>query len=114
MRVLRKPRSSTVPSTPPMFTQSPTWKGRSRSTVIEPNRFFTVSWPARATAAPTMLNPAKRLQTLMLRFWATKIKPRTTITTFSVRRTRGTSISSSFESVRSARREKYSETRSML
>ena len=52
MRVERTPTLSTMPSTSPTLTQSPSTKGLSATMDMEPNKFAIVSLEAKAKAAP--------------------------------------------------------------
>ena len=67
IRVLRSPIFSMVPVNPFTFTCSPTVKGLSKKMIKEAIKFSILSLVARATAAPTKLNPVKILPIFLLK-----------------------------------------------
>ncbi|MNZ89637.1 hypothetical protein D3C78_1085700 [compost metagenome] len=100
MRVLLKPTFSTVPSTPPTFTLSPTINGLSIKMVNAPKRFSTVSLPANANANPPIprpltISPTFKLKTALI---ITK-KPREPIRIFTSSRVKGISCKPAFDSL---------------
>ena len=63
-RVLLIPTSSTIPSFPPHFIQSPNLKGLSTIIINPAIKFSIVSFAASATAKPPIPSPARSAEIL--------------------------------------------------